>query len=65
MDADFGELIYLHDQPHAGPIRLPDVPVPQRIALTAELIERHQTALEERAIVTTRGGRLRVSGPPS
>lgn len=65
MDADFGELIHLHDQPHAGLMRLPDVPVPERIALMAELISRYRPALEERAIVTVRGGRLRISHQPS
>ena len=26
IDTDFGELVYLHDLPHAGLVRLPDVP---------------------------------------
>ena len=42
IDTDFGELIYLNDVPHAGLIRLPDVPAEQRIALMSELIERHR-----------------------
>ena len=64
IDTDFGELIYLHDVPHAGLLRLPDVPVDQRIALVSEIIERHQQALEERAVVTIRGRRIRISHPP-
>lgn len=64
-DADFGQLIHLHDQPHAGLIRLPDVPVPQRIAVMAELIERHRSALEDKAIVTIRTGKLRISQHPA
>lgn len=64
IDTDFGELIYLQDVPHAGLIRLPDVPVEQRIALVSELVECHRQALEARAIVTVRGGRIRTSHYP-
>ena len=64
IDTDFGELIYLSDVPHSGLIRLPDVPSEQRIALMSELIERHRQALEARAIVTIRGGRIRISHHP-
>ena len=65
IDTDFGELIYLHDISHAGLVRLPDVPVEQRIALVAEVIERHRQALEDRAVVTIRGERIRISRPPT
>ena len=61
IDTDFGALIHLNGVPHAGLVRLPDVPAEQRIALTAELIERHRSALEGRAVVTIRDGRLRIS----
>lgn len=61
IDTDFGELIHLHDVPHAGLVRLPDVPAAQRIVLMAELLDRHQDALEARAIITVRGGRIRIS----
>ena len=64
IDADFAELIYLHDVSHAGLIRLPDVPAEQRIQLMAEIITRHQQALETHSIVTIRGGRIRISRPP-
>ena len=65
IDTDFGELIYLHDVPHAGLVRLPDVPAERRIALMSEVIESHGIDLDERAIVTVRSGRIRVSRPPS
>ena len=61
IDTDFGELIYLHDIPHAGLVRLPDVPAPQRIGLMAELLDHHSEALEAHSIVTVRGGRIRIS----
>ena len=65
IDTDFGELVFLHDFPHAGLVRLPDVPAKRRIALMAELIERHRPALEMGEIVTIRGERIRISRPPS
>ena len=33
IDTDFGELVYVEEVPHAGLVRLPDVPVEQRIAV--------------------------------
>ena len=65
IDTDFGELIYVQSTPHAGLVRLPDVPAEQRIALLAELLDRHSPALEAKAVVTIRGGRVRISYPPS
>ena len=64
MDKDFGELIYLYRTPHAGLIRLPEVRMAQRIALVEEVINQHSQALEERAILTIRGGRVRISRSP-
>ena len=64
LDADFGELIYLHDVPHAGLVRLPDVPAELRVGLLAEVVRRHRPALEDRAVITVRGGRVRISHPP-
>ncbi len=64
IDTDFGELVYVRDVPHAGLVRLPDVPAMRRIALRAEVLERHRSALERQAVVTVRGGRVRVSRPP-
>lgn len=64
IDTDFGELIYLREVPHAGLVRLPDVPAEDRIALVSEVIQHHRRALEDRAVVTLRGGRIRISHPP-
>ena len=61
LDTDFGQLIHLHDVPHAGLVRLPDVPAERRIALAGELIERHGAALQDQAVVTIKGGRIRIS----
>ena len=65
IDTDFGELVYVQEAPHVGLVRLPDVPAAQRFALIAEVLERHRHALEAQAIVTIRGGRIRISHPPS
>ena len=64
VDKDFGELIYLHRVSHAGLIRLPDVRMPQRIEMVEEVIDQYRQMLEERAIVTIHGGRIRISRPP-
>lgn len=63
VDTDFGELIYLHDVPHAGLVRLPDVPAERRIALMSDVVVRHGDALDERAVITIRGGKIRISRP--
>jgi predicted nuclease of predicted toxin-antitoxin system len=65
IDTDFGALIHLHDVPHAGLVRLPDVPAEQRIALVADLIDRYQQELEAHSIVTVRSGRIRISRSPT
>ena len=63
MDKDFGELIYLRRVSHSGLILLPDVRVYQRIEMMGAVIDDHLQALEERSVVTVRGGRIRVSHP--
>ena len=65
LDKDFGELIYLRRVSHAGLILLPDVRVSQRIETVRAVIEDHCKALEERAVVTVRSGRIRISHPPT
>lgn len=55
IDTDFGTLIFLSQHPHAGIIRLPDVPAQSRISL----IERILTAYPESELlgaVITGGG---------
>jgi predicted nuclease of predicted toxin-antitoxin system len=63
IDTDFGELIYLRGVRHCGLVRLPDVPARERIALMSEVVTRHQNPLESGAIITVRGGRIRVTTP--
>ena len=61
IDTDFGELIFLENLPHTGLIRLPDVPSHERQLLMQDLITRYQAELEDAAIITVRGGRIRIS----
>ena len=63
MDKDFGELVFREGLDHAGLVRLPDVPVEQRIDLMQRLLEEQTTALAAGAVVTVRGDRVRVSLP--
>lgn len=65
IDTDFGELVFLEAAPHRGIVRLPDVPAKQRIELMAQVLERHEDALTGGMIITVRGGRIRISTPPS
>jgi predicted nuclease of predicted toxin-antitoxin system len=61
IDADFGALIYRDAAAHAGIVRLPSVPSLQRIALMDLVLSRHESDLVAKAIVTVRGGRIRIS----
>jgi len=61
MDKDFGGLVFLLQERHRGLIRLPDVPARARIDLVRQILEHHEEDLEEGAIITVRGSRIRVS----
>ena len=63
IDRDFGKLVYVGRTSHAGLVRLPDVPTRNRIALMAEVLQEHRDALEGQALVTIRGGRIRMTHP--
>lgn len=63
IDKDFGELIFLHRQSHAGLIRLPDRRVAERLAVLRQILRTHGEDLASGAIVTVRGGRARVTHP--
>lgn len=63
IDKDFGQFLFLERMPHRGLIRLPDVPVAPRIELMGEILLRQGQDLREGAVLTVRGGRLRISRP--
>jgi predicted nuclease of predicted toxin-antitoxin system len=64
IDTDFGELIYLENLAHARLVRLPDVPARERQLIMKDLLTRYETELEDAAIFTVRGGRIRISKGP-
>lgn len=64
IDTDFGALIFLGRMLHSGLVRLPDVPAARRIEMMRQVLEKHSAELEAGAIVTVRGGRIRVSRSP-
>ena len=61
IDTDFGHLVYAVGDPHAGLVRLPDVPAGRRIELMRELLAHHSKELAAGAVLTVRGGRIRIS----
>jgi predicted nuclease of predicted toxin-antitoxin system len=61
LDTDFGELIFLQNLPHSGLVRLPDVPSKERQLVMHDLLTRYKSDLEDGAIITVRGGRIRIS----
>lgn len=61
IDTDFGELVFLENLPHAGLIRLPDVPSRERQLIIQDLLTRHEGDLKDASIITVRGGRIRIS----
>lgn len=64
IDTDFGELIFLENLPHTGVVRLPDVSSRERQLLMQDLLTRYKSDLEDAAIITVRGGRIRISKGP-
>jgi predicted nuclease of predicted toxin-antitoxin system len=64
IDTDFGQLIFLKRVPHRGLIRLPDVPAAKRVQIIEDLLVRFSAQLEENAVITVRGGRVRISRSP-
>lgn len=63
LENDFGDLVFVSRARHAGVVRLPDLPVDQRIMLMAEVIPYHRKALERHALITIRGSRVRITYP--
>jgi predicted nuclease of predicted toxin-antitoxin system len=61
IDQDFGVLVFVHEQPHSGMVRLPGCPPSERIEILRDLLSRHAADLEARAVITVRGGEIRIS----
>lgn len=61
IDTDFPKLVHLGGQAHSGMVRLPDVPATRRIELLSEVLQRHTPELEAGAIITVKGGKIRIT----
>ena len=61
IDTDFGTLIHLRAQPHAGLIRLPDVPPAVRIQMVAQIFAHYSEEELSRSVVTVKGSRIRIA----
>ena len=61
IDMDFGELVFLHGVSHAGLVRLPDVPMAERVDLMKKVLSSCGEALSRRAVVTAGRQRIRIT----
>jgi predicted nuclease of predicted toxin-antitoxin system len=61
MDKDFGQFVFVEKLPHAGLVRLPNVPSSERVRLMESLLLSHAEFMCSGSVVTVRGGRIRVS----
>lgn len=64
IDHDFGALIFVGGQPHAGIVRLPDVPADLRITLLGDLLARHADDLQAGCVITVQRDKLRILRRP-
>ncbi|MCC9076447.1 DUF5615 family PIN-like protein [Litorilinea aerophila] len=60
LDKDFGELAIVYEQPHAGIVRLVNLPARQQGPICARVLASHGEALQAGAIVTVESHRLRI-----
>ena len=58
---DFGQFLFAERAPHKGLVRLPDAPITERLQIMESLLSSHAEALQSGAVITVRGGRVRVS----
>jgi len=61
MDKDFGKFLFVEGTPHCGLVRLPDVLADERIRLMDQILTRFGSELREKAVITVRGERIRIS----
>ena len=64
LDKDFGELLVVRRQPHAGIVRLVGLPTAQQAPVAAATLTRYVEELGRGALVTAESGRTRVRRRP-
>ncbi len=60
LDKDFGERALLKGQPHAGIIRLVNIPAKEQARYAAQILQKHAEELKLGAIITADRQRIRV-----
>lgn len=60
LDNDFGELIFRLGQPHAGLIRLIEIPMRERAAIMLSALNDYQNELSRGHVLTIDSDRVRV-----
>ena len=60
LDKDFGELAVLHQQPHAGIVRLVSWSAKQQAQACLDVLGRYGVDLQQGALVTAEPGRVRI-----
>lgn len=64
LDKDFGELVMVHELPHAGIVRLVDIAAREHGPLVVDVLNQYGPLLEGGAIVTVLPDRVRVRPGP-
>ena len=59
-DKDFGELVYLRRRPHPCIVRLVGLRAAEKVDAMRDLIERHDDAMREGAVIVVTGSRVRI-----
>ena len=60
LDKDFGELAVLHQQPHAGIVRLVNWSIYHQAEACLNALSRYGDELQQGALVTVEPGRVRI-----
>jgi len=60
LDKDFGELAIVHGLPHAGIIRLVNLPARQQGQVCVQILDRYSLELSRNAIATVERDRVRI-----
>lgn len=63
LDRDFGELAIVYGRPHAGIVRLVNLPARQQAPACRDVLRRFAEELSAGAIVTVEPDRLRIRPP--
>lgn len=63
LDKDFGELVVVHGQPHAGIVRLVSISAQQQSSVCLRILAAHGAELQAGAMITAEPDRVRIRPP--